>query len=61
MNVWLFVGIGSLLWSFIELITGRAWIHREIRRDQEPAYYWVVVLFWAMLGVSCLMPQLWWY
>ena len=59
MNIWTFVGIGSLLWSLIEMITGRAWIHREVKREEQPTTYWVVVLFWLMLGVSCLVPISW--
>ena len=61
MNVWTVVGVGSLLWSLIELLAGRAWLHREIERGSEPTYYWVVMLLWVMLGVSCLIPAWRWF
>jgi len=55
MNFWTFFGIGFLLWLLIELLTGRVWLHREIKNESESTYYWVIILFWAMLGVSCFI------
>lgn len=59
MNMWAIVGVGSLFWSFTELLSGKAWLHREVSRDSEPTAYWSTVLFWLLLGISCLVPVLW--
>lgn len=58
MNVWFIIGIASLAWSGIELVTGEAWLHRAIRRSVEPTFYWVTVLFWFGLGAWCIAPWL---
>lgn len=53
---WIIVGIAVLIWSAIELLSGTTWLHREVRRRQEPALYWVLQTCWLVLGTSCLLP-----
>ena len=59
MSIWFYIGIAALVWSLYELVTGRAWLHREFRRSTEPLFYWPLVAFWLLLGVSCLIPAMW--
>ena len=60
-NICAFIGVGSIVWSLIEMIIVHARLHCEIEQDSGPTWYWGVILFWLMLGVTCLIPLSWWY
>ena len=56
MYFWLAVGVLCLIWTGVELGSGRAWLHREVRRDREPGFYWALVLVGLLLGLWCIVP-----
>jgi len=51
MNIWLYVGIALLIWDVYEIITGSTWIHRKVRRADEPLLYWILIAIWAILAL----------
>ena len=56
MSAWVILGLVSLAWSGLEVLTGEAWLHRSVRRSEEPLLFSAVASFWALLGLSCLAP-----
>jgi len=47
------LGVILLVWVFFDLVSGSVWAHRKFERKTEPAGYWVTVLVWFLIAVSC--------
>ncbi len=47
------LGTVLLFWAAWELFTGRSWLHREFRRDEEPVAYWAIWVLWMAVAISC--------
>lgn len=50
MNIWLIIGIGLGVWVIYDLITGKTWSYREIRRKSEAGQYWFFTFLWAAIA-----------
>ncbi len=51
---WTFLlGIFLLLWVAYDLLSGRVWLHREFARSDEPGAYWLTLLLWLAVALSC--------
>ncbi|WP_165840153.1 hypothetical protein [Motiliproteus coralliicola] len=48
-----YLGITLLLWVLWDLFSGSVWLHREYRRTHEPFGYWLTMLLWTLVAVSC--------
>ncbi|EAR62633.1 hypothetical protein MED92_05928 [Oceanospirillum sp. MED92] len=51
------LGIALLLWVAYDLYAGSVWLHREFYRAQEPTAYWLLILLWTAVAVSCFYWQ----
>ncbi|WP_169565732.1 hypothetical protein [Neptunomonas japonica] len=47
------LGIALLLWVAWDLYAGSVWLHREYFRNQDPWSYWILILVWILVAVSC--------
>jgi len=50
------LGIALLLWVGWDLLNGSVWLHREFQRAEEPVAYWLTLLLWLAVALSCF----WW-
>lgn len=57
-NIWLIVGLGLVLWAFYDLFNGKVLLHREISREYEPIFYWIVWVIWMGIGVVVTLGSL---
>jgi hypothetical protein len=57
MSYWL--GVGLILWLLYDLVTGSAYLHREINSDTESSAYWLTMLLWAAVAASCFIYPHW--
>ena len=56
MNIWVMVGIVLIMWAVFDLFTGTVWVHRKVERRYEPKLYWVWIMVYLLIGISCLFP-----
>ena len=56
MNWTTMLGIALLLWVAWDLFAGSVWLHREFHRREEPVAYWLTLLLWLAVALSCF----WW-
>lgn len=47
------LGLLLLAWVAYDLVSGKVWLHRAFERQTEPLQYWLTVLLWFLLAVSC--------
>ncbi len=55
LQLWQWVGVALMLWLAWDLIAGYTYIHRKVKRIEEPALYWVVMLVWAAIAVVMML------
>jgi len=48
-----FCGIILVGWALNDIRNGSTFIFEEIRKDSNPGLFWVVVIVWLILGLSC--------
>lgn len=53
MNWTVYLGVALLAWVAWDLFAGSVWLHREYLRASEPITYWLLMLVWALVAVSC--------
>lgn len=58
MENWLIIGIILILWAVFDLFTGTVWLHKEIKRDEEAIFYWLVWIIWAGIAVTVTLGAL---
>ena len=49
-QMWL-LGVLFLLWTIESLRNRRAYVIEDIKRDDNPILYWVIVVTWFILGL----------
>ncbi|MBO6509384.1 MAG: hypothetical protein JJ866_18085 [Roseibium sp.] len=47
------LGFLLLAWVLYDLMTGKVWLHRAFERGNEPVQYWLTVLLWSAVAISC--------
>lgn len=47
------LGCGLLLWLTRDLVAGDVYIHRQFTRAYEPLGYWLGIILWLVVAVSC--------
>lgn len=57
MSLTFILGIFLLLWVIYDFFTGRVWLHREFKRSEETFSYWLVLLLWLAVAISCFYWQ----
>ena len=55
-TVWKYIGAALIIWVIRDLYTGNTYTWELIERDAEPVKYWVVVVIWALIALSCFFP-----
>ena len=58
MSITSIIGIILLLWVAWDLFSGKAWLHREFIRANEPGAYWSTMLLWLLVALSCFFWEL---
>lgn len=56
MDFWTIAGSLLLIWVAYDLVAGSVWIHRKVERQYEASLYWVSIICYTALGVSCFIP-----
>ncbi len=50
---WYFVGVALLVWVGWDLYAGYTFIWDIVYRETNPVAYWIALVVWTGLGVSC--------
>lgn len=59
MNVWLYIGIGLLLWVLWDLYSGRVvFIYQVLNRKTDPIKYWAVWSVWFIIAIGVIGTSL---
>lgn len=53
MSIAIIIGLSLLTWVAYDLWVGEVWLHRAFYRSQEPFAYWVLMLLWLGVAISC--------
>ncbi|TDF42171.1 hypothetical protein EYS14_04895 [Alteromonadaceae bacterium M269] len=56
-SYWL--GIALVVWLIYDLISGSSYLWRAYRRSEEPTKYWLTLLLWSLVAVSCFVFPYW--
>lgn len=51
--IWYIIGIALLCWVGYDILAGYTYLHRVILRDEEPVFFWSMMLVWVALAISC--------
>lgn len=58
-SYWL--GFGLLLWLLYDLMRGVAYLWQPYIRELQPYMYWLTMLIWVLVAVSCFVYPHWPY
>lgn len=47
------IGVLLLTWILWDLYSGSVWLHREYHRSEEPFSYWLLIMLWLGVAISC--------
>ena len=53
MNALHILGAALLVWLARDLVAGEVYLHRAYYRSLEPIGYWVIILLWLAVAISC--------
>lgn len=53
-----YLGIFLMLWVVFDLFSGSVWLHRKYQRALEPIRYWLTILLWLLVALSCFYWQI---
>lgn len=51
--MWMIIGALLAVWVLWDLYAGYTMLWGVIYRAENPGQYWLVLLFWASIAVSC--------
>ena len=53
MKIWLLIGFALIAWITYDLMKGEVWLHRKVKRSEEPVLYWAGIAFYTLLAITC--------
>ena len=53
------LGILLTLWVLWDLVSGSAYLWHRHTRSEEPGLYWLAMLLWSALAVTCFTYPYW--
>lgn len=56
-SYWL--GFALVLWLLVDLVRGVAYIWHPYSRTEQPGMYWLTMLVWGLVAVSCFIYPHW--
>ena len=55
MNIWMILGGLLLAWVAYDLYAGVVYLDRAYLRADEPWAYWLIMLLWLAVAISCFI------
>lgn len=49
---WQYVGLALAAWILFDLFAGFAYLHRKVKRSEEPGLYWFAMLLWTSVAAA---------
>lgn len=53
MGLWQYIGLGLTIWVIYDLMSGHVYFPGKVSRKANPYLYWVGIIVYSALAISC--------